>query len=53
MTLFYVAFQSASLEYCFMSETSFIHFRCIPEKEELKDIPGMVHGTCECDHNTK
>ena len=27
--------------------------RCIPEKEEHKDIPGMVHGKCECDHNTK
>lgn len=27
-------------------------FRCIPEKEEHKTIEGMVHGKCECDHNT-
>ena len=26
--------------------------RCLPEKEEHKDIPGMVHGTCECSHFT-
>jgi len=26
--------------------------RCVPAKEEHRDIPGMIHGTCECDHNT-
>ncbi len=27
--------------------------RCLPEKEEHKDIVGMVHGKCDCTHNTK
>jgi hypothetical protein len=27
--------------------------RCLPEKEEHKDIQGMVHGTCDCTHNTR
>jgi len=27
--------------------------RCLPERDEHKDILGMVHGTCECSHNTK
>ena len=26
---------------------------CVWEREEHKDIPGMVHGTCKCEHNTK
>ena len=25
---------------------------CMPEKEEHKEIMGMVHGTCNCEHNT-
>ncbi len=26
--------------------------RCLPEKEEHKDIFGMIHGKCDCTHNT-
>ncbi|XP_040566371.1 laminin subunit beta-1 isoform X1 [Lepeophtheirus salmonis] len=27
--------------------------RCLPDKEEHANIPGMVHGRCDCTHNTK
>ncbi len=27
--------------------------RCLPEKEEHKEIQGMVHGKCDCTHNTR
>ena len=26
---------------------------CLPEKEEHAEIEGMVHGKCNCTHNTK
>ena len=26
--------------------------RCLPEKPEHGDIEGMVHGKCDCTHNT-
>jgi laminin beta 1 len=26
--------------------------RCLPERPEHNDILGMVHGTCDCNHNT-
>ena len=26
---------------------------CVPARPEHENIPGMVHGTCKCEHNTK
>lgn len=26
---------------------------CIPERPELAGVPGMIHGTCKCQHNTE
>ena len=25
---------------------------CVPANEQHANIPGMVHGTCDCEHNT-
>ena len=27
--------------------------RCLPEKEVHENVVGMVHGKCDCTHNTK